>query len=139
MRLCGRCKLPPRVDDSLQRTQWQGDDGATVTTNVCRQCEYTLRGQEPPPDDPVYVPGNYGPPLAGRVCGLCFRAMREDNMGEQMRIQEADIEPGERDGLGDDLLAGSRWCCIECIERFRPRIAARMGKPVESVHGNWLL
>jgi hypothetical protein len=138
MRLCGRCEKPVQVDDPLQRVQWQDPDGRTVSTHCCRSCEAALRG-DPPPAQYTYPPGNYGLPLAGHICCLCFRAMFEDDPGEQMRIAEADINPGEVDGLNMPLAPGSRWCCRECVEKFRPRIAKRLGRPVNSVHGNWLL
>ena len=99
MRRCGRCPISPRVDDPLQRAQWQGEGGATITTSVCRDCEAEIRGG-PPPEPHVYPPGDYPAPLSGRLCAICFQFMRENDSGEQMRIYGRDILPGELDGLG---------------------------------------
>jgi hypothetical protein len=130
VRRCGRCNQVARRDDPLQTAQWEGAMGGTATAAVCRSCECEIRGQSPPAV-PLYAQGGDWP---FRVCGICRKAMLDDDDGQPMRIASEDAE-----AAGTSARPGCYMSCCECIALFRPHIARRLGRPEGMIRGNYLL
>ena len=121
MRRCGQCKLVPRRDDPLAIVQFQEQqDGSflaspgTVTLSACRACVAQLNGTTAV--DPTYP---HGREYQFLVCGICRLAMRDNDIGTIMRIAEQDV-------AGLEVEAGCYSACLECVERFKPRIHRRL-------------
>jgi hypothetical protein len=129
MVICGLCGVPPRQDDPLATIQFEGALGGTVTAAACRDCHCKVTGL-PPPAVRLYPHGKDWP---FKVCGVCRQALREGDRGEIMRVAPEDCEA---DGVEPGCYGN---CCQECVDRYRPRIAVRLGLPVEQVAGNMLL
>lgn len=112
MRTCGVCKKPPRYDDSLQRIQASAADTGpgqdflvsalgvfegSVGVLACRGCIAQWLGL-PASEDPTYPPGCQMPPRPGGkedtlldICGLCRRALREDDQPRSIRLLHEDL------------------------------------------------
>ena len=153
MRRCGHCKAIPRRDDELDVVQYQTEvsagtgtvttiAGPTVTVCACRQCRAVLSGV-PDPGDPTYPHGREYPWI---VCGVCRHALRDNDLGDNLRLHPSDV-------AGTEVQPGHYWSCNECIAQFKPIIYQRLlAHPehydpnkngvllpdYESFGGNWL-
>jgi len=99
--------------------------------------------------------------MTARMCAICKKAPREsDPMDQPIRLAPEDCK-GHTDAKGQAIQPGLSQCCVECYERYRPIIHARLVKnppadaqgyttrpdgspavvvpPLESFHGNWLM
>jgi hypothetical protein len=146
MRFCGRCRLSPRHDDPGQVVQHDDPDtGSTVTLWCCSDCMREILGFPAQPPT-VYHTGTSIPMVGGGfamrempLCGVCRRALREDDRGETMRLAE-----------GDGPVVGCFQACRECIKAYTPMIHARLQEhpeqranaalpPLAHFNGNWLM
>ncbi len=140
MRVCGHCGKAPRLDDPMATVSLYAD-GPTVTQTMCRDCVAVLLDQSPPVV-PVYPVGSN---VRVKVCGLCRRALREDDtLPHHVRLAAMDIERGG--APGEDLQPGLYSACADCAERWRPFMYQRLVEANEpglpsyaSFGGTWLM
>lgn len=148
MRRCGRCKRIPRQDDPLTFHQDYGREPEfsatgsiivcatpTITRLICHPCLGL--------GDHVYAVGEQ-PPAGVSICGICRHAGYEgDACDRAIRLGKGD---------SDTVPPGLYACCLECLDKFRPIIHARLVRdhaagaeyvpdkppPLPLLHGNWL-
>lgn len=144
MQICGWCRLPTRRDESLDVVQV---DGVGIMA-ACPRCVAKAHGWPPPP--PRTYPAGRAIPTVGTslalcdmpICGLCRQALHwgEANTAIRLRAEFVDEE-------ADGVRVGCYHACTECVERWRPRIAAYLralkllaaDAPDEAASGDMLL
>jgi hypothetical protein len=58
------------------------------------------------------------------VCGICQKSPRMNDGGSAMRLHPDDL-------AGETIAPGAYQCCQECVDKFAPRIEARLRKTPE--------
>ena len=109
---CGVCRQALRADESLRHLQthgnrlnanahqylvsvWGNVPDETIGAAACERCYATLTGTEVPPVR-TYPPGSRVPKRSSGggdidICGLCRRAMYEDDEHQDMRLHSEDL------------------------------------------------
>lgn len=122
---CGLCRKPLRGDESLTRL-----DTFAGSYQACPRCVAKTKGTPQPPDRIYHE--NWQVPHGVSICGICRRALWDDDSPEGIRLAPADV-------VGLSIQSGQYQSCRECVDFFRPIIAERLGVPVALATGNRLL
>ena len=92
--------------------------------HACPKCHAEVNGL-PSPEPRYYPKGKRVPQHPQKpdcdlpICGLCRRALPEDDRGHLMRLRGPELSP-------EDIAAGIQpqdafHACRECVEKYRPR------------------
>lgn len=100
----------------------------TLSVIACAACAAELLSYPSPPLQ-RYPNGTDLPFLA---CGICRLALCDDDNGTVIRFAAEDV-------AGETTVAGCYFACRDCVDYYRPRIAARLNKPLEETNGFCLL
>lgn len=132
IRKCAFCDVTPRYDDHFTMVYYRGETGY-----ACEACQARAEGRDAPVlrvyPRGVRVPRKPGSDGDLPVCGMCRLALREDER-EPTCVRLAD-----EDVAGTMHEAGVHPMCRECVARWKPVLAARLGRPETQLVGDALL
>ena len=117
---CGFCKRTLRPGDGFHEVIVREDDPsgreAGKYNNVCGECAGL------PYSPPPLIEGSKSDT---QRCGICKRAMRHKEPYQRLRIMKGDDVPFE-DGL--------HAMCLDCFQKYKGIVKARLGKPQAAGH-----